>query len=104
MTMTFRNMILFGGFLMFAVVGGVLLFHGAPRSGPDEAIAAAQQAQSVWAQQRSKDIIAQRAWNGQSRPPDAPGIPSEPLMLLGGVGALLVAVCFGVRAVRHPWS
>lgn len=102
--MTLRNTILFSGCLMFTVVGGILLFNGAPRSGPDEAIAAAQQAQTAWAQERSRDLIAQRPWNGQSRPPDAPGAPSEPLMLVGGVGALLIAAWLGVRAARHPWS
>ncbi|RJF81253.1 hypothetical protein D3877_13745 [Azospirillum cavernae] len=89
---------------MFTVVGGILLFNGAPRSGSDEAVAAAQQAQTAWAQERSRDLIAQRPWNGQSRPPDAPGAPSEPLMLVGGVGALLIAAWLGVRAARHPWS
>jgi hypothetical protein len=102
--MTLQNTILFSGCLMFAVVGGILLFDGTPRSGSDEAIAAAQQAQTAWAQQRSKDVIAQRPWNGRSRPPNAPGVPAKPLMLVGGTGALLIAAWLGVRAARHPWT
>jgi hypothetical protein len=102
--MTLRSTILFSGCLMFAVVGGILLFNGAPRSGSDVAIATAQQAQTAWAQERSQDLIAQRPWNGQSRPPDAPGAPAKPLMLVGGAGALLIAEWLGVRAARHPWT
>ncbi len=75
--------------LGFGIYG---LVSGLPGPGGDDAVAVAQQAQAEWSRLRSIDIIAQRAWNGVAKPPDAPGTPPNIPRLAGGGAALAAAL------------
>lgn len=95
-----RRALLFCSFLCLA--GGVYaLVDGIPGSGSAAAVTAARDAQSAWVRQRTEDIVAQRGWNGVTRPPDAPGTPMNVTKLAGGAAALLAAAVLAVLAMRR---
>ena len=99
--MTHKQRALFFASILFLAGGVYAVVDSLPGSGPADAVSLARDAQAAWAQQRTQDIIARRGWNGASRPPDAPGIPTDLPVLAGGVAALLAAAWLATTAMRR---
>ncbi len=92
----------FLGILLCLGIGGYAVIRGLPGSGSAAEVAAARQAQTAWMEQRSRDIITQKPWNGIPKPADAPGTPADLPWLVGGMTALLAALGLAIAAARGP--